>query len=136
MDAVMLLAPSVACLIGAGLGLVGLVSPKAAAKIVRLQADPANPDGVAEFRASFGGLFFAVHAACLASIALTVVAPFWLQVTIIACGVAALIWWGTAFGRLVAVAVDPVARTPYQLFAIGFELVLGALLFAPLLVFG
>lgn len=130
----MIWAPAaIASLIGAALGMIGLIAPNIAARIVRLQADPAMPDGAAEFRASFGGLFFAVHAACLAAIILAIAAPVWISPAAIACAMAGLVWWGTAMGRIVAVIADPVTRTGYQYFAIGFELVLGAMLAAPAL---
>lgn len=121
----------VAAVIGAVLGVIGLVSPGTAAKIVRLQADPAFTDGVAEFRASFGGLFLLTHGACLAALGATVTMPALAQATAIVCFSAALIWLGTALGRMVALVVERAARTPYQMFATGFELLLGAMLALP-----
>lgn len=117
-----------AALIGAGLGLLGLVAPQSAARIVRLQADPAFPDGVAEFRASFGGLFLAVHGLALAMLFTAGGAP-----TAFVCLTAAMIWLGTAFGRMVAILAAPPARSSYQIAATVFEAVLGLCLCAPML---
>ena len=53
---------ALALLGGAGMGAYALVNPRWAAWLVRLQPDPARPGGAGEFRATYGGLFFAVHA--------------------------------------------------------------------------
>lgn len=121
------------CLLGAGLGLVGLVSPSTAARIVRLQTDPAHPDGVAEFRASFGGLFLATHGLGL----LVLLGPYAGIATVDGlklgvCATLGALWLGTAFGRLVAMAVTPSARVGYQAFAMIFETAVGAMIALPL----
>lgn len=125
-------AAGIACVIGLGLGLLGLFAPSIAARIVRLQPDPAFPDGAAEFRASFGGLFIGVHGLTLALLTFDVMAGAIPFASVIACAVAASLWLGTAFGRLAAIAVSPVARTGYQAAAVIFETVLGLALCAPL----
>jgi hypothetical protein len=95
-SAIAIWAAAVVCLLGIGLGLLGLFAPDAAARIVRLQADPAFPDGRAEFRASFGGLFVAVHVGALVVMLpdLGHAAPGAAGIT--AAAMAALLWLGTA----------------------------------------
>jgi hypothetical protein len=135
LDWLVLGAAGLASLAGLGLGLVGLFSPAAAAKIVRLQADPAFPDGMAEFRASFGGLFIGVHGMALAFLALTQTDQGHEMAAIFACSSAAALWLGTALGRAFALAVDRRTRTAYQAFAVGFETALGAMLLGPMAAF-
>lgn len=85
--------------IGAGLGLGAIISPEWAARLVRMQADPANPEGYAEFRATFGGVFLFLHLAFLASITLN-------QGVIGAAAVLSFGWGGAAFGRILSLMLD------------------------------
>jgi len=116
----------IAAIVGAAMGLLGLVNPEWSKGVVRLQPADDKPGGYAEFRASFGGLFLFLHAAVLASA--------WAGAGLVGASfAAALAWIGMAFGRVVALALDGGrgARTGYNVFGTGFELVLGALLLAP-----
>ena len=51
--------------LGALYGLACMISPTFASNSVRLKADPENPGGYAEFRATFGGVFFMLHITAL-----------------------------------------------------------------------
>lgn len=123
-------------LIGAGMGLYGLLNPRWAAGIVRLREDPKKPGGFAEFRGTYGGLFLATNGFAL--VFMTAVAreietlsgvPTYL-VALGAAGACGLIWWGTAVGRIAAIAFDG-AGTRYNQASVIFEIVLGALVLAP-----
>jgi hypothetical protein len=125
-DAIATGVAAIAAFLGAGLGMIGLLAPDRAAKIVRLIPDPAMPGGQAEFRASYGGLFLAGHAV-----------PFGALVTgspaaALLCLPLAAAWFGAAIGRVVSINLDD-ARTGYNWFSVGFEAVLGLALLAPLL---
>ncbi len=83
-------------LVGAGitvaLGMLGLLRPDVAADIVGISTEGAL--GRSEVRATYGGLFVGLGAACL-----------WLR-SPEAYLVAALAWLGAAFARVVAVGVE------------------------------
>ena len=74
------------------LGLFGLIAPMRAARMVGLVPDGSR--GIAELRATYGGLFIAMGFACLV-----------LQDPA-AYGVAAFAWLGAAVGRAISMAVD------------------------------
>jgi hypothetical protein len=95
--------------------------------VVRLQPDPAFEGGLAEFRASFGGLFLATHAAGIALVLLAPAGP-------VAWGLlpVAGIWAGSAVGRTVSVLVDGTG-TAYNLGSIAFEVVMALAVLAPLI---
>ena len=122
--------------VGAGMGLWGLVNPHWSAGIVRLQETPEKPGGFAEFRGTYGGLFLATHGFALVfmiAVAREIEAlgdvPSYL-VALGAAGVCGLIWWGTAAGRITAIALDR-AGTRYNQFSVLFEIALGALILTP-----
>lgn len=85
--------------IGAGLGLGAIISPEWAAKLVRMQADPDRPEGYAEFRATFGGIFLFLHIAFLAAVFLN-------QGVIGAAAVLSFGWGGAALGRILSLVLD------------------------------
>lgn len=129
-------ASALGLVIGAGMGAWGLANPRRAAGIVRLQETPDRPGGFAEFRGTYGGLFLATHGFALVfmiAVAREIEAlggvPSYL-VALGAAGVCGLIWWGTALGRLAAIALDR-AGTRYNQASVVFEIVLGALILAP-----
>ncbi len=74
------------------LGLLGLIFPHIAAKLVAVQ--PIGRLGTSEIRATYGGLFIGLGAACL-----------YLQHPS-AYIVGATAWLGAALGRLISVIVD------------------------------
>jgi len=102
--------------ITAGLGVMGLVRPAAAAAFTSLQ--PRGLLGVSEIRATYGGFFLALGAFALYS-----------QATI-AFGVLGAAWIGAAVGRLVSVAVDR-SYAPKNLGGVVFEAGIGFLLLTP-----
>jgi hypothetical protein len=122
--------------IGAGMGLYGLINPRWAAGLVRLRDDPEKPGGFAEFRGTYGGLFLGAHAFALVfmlSAAREIEALWGLPTYFTALGAAGacgLMWWGTAVGRVAAIALDG-AGTRYNQASVLFEIVLGALTLAP-----
>jgi Domain of unknown function (DUF4345) len=74
------------------LGVLGLVSPTSAAKLVGIKPDGVL--GVSEIRATYGGFFIGLGLGCL-----------WLQAPQ-AFLVAALAWIGAACARLLSVVLD------------------------------
>jgi len=115
--------------IGAGLGLGAMISPAWAAKLVRMQADPDNPDGYAEFRATFGGVFFFLHIAFLLAVLLG-------QGVIGAAAVLCFGWGGAAFGRVLSLLLDGAAvRTRHNYVSVAVELVAAAAFALPVIVF-
>ncbi|MFZ4602304.1 MAG: DUF4345 family protein [Caulobacterales bacterium] len=119
----------IACALGAGLGLKGLLDPAWAGRLLRLRDDPERPGGAAEFRATFGGLFLAAHAV-LAYFLVVGPAPMGQGgAAVLACA-----WIGTAIGRGLSIALDPPSRTGFNAASTAFEIVVGLLLAAPLLV--
>ena len=86
---------------GAFAGLIALFRPAAIANTLRLQANPNKPGGYAEFRATFGGVFFMIHLTAIISvmhlpprIATFVILPI------------ATAWFGAAFARLASMVLD------------------------------
>jgi hypothetical protein len=131
------------CAIGAGMGAYAMLKPSWAAWLVRLRDDPARPGGSAEFRGTYGGLFFAVHAGAAYFIwtvmdMLSLGDPMALQLGLFtlvpAAALAALVWWGTAVGRVISILADKNGGA-FNYGSVVFELILGALIAAPLLAF-
>jgi hypothetical protein len=115
---------------GAGMGAYGLINPHWAAKLVRLQE--AAPGGAAEFRATYGGLFFLAHLVGLAFV--------WVQhradnaaISAMAVGaitILAALWGGSALGRLVSIWRDKTG-TPFNWASVGFETAFALMIAAP-----
>ncbi len=99
---------------GALLGARGLLDPKWAQKLVRLKPDEQG-GGFAEFRATYGGLFAAMHAAALVfTLKWVMGGEFVLGVAATgASGVIAAGWAGACFGRMLAMWRDG-ARTRFN----------------------
>jgi hypothetical protein len=125
--------------IGAGMGLYSMINPNWGAWLVRLKADPDRPGGFAEFRGTYGGLFFFTHALPLAFLAFAMTRPeagadgFAAPVFMIMSSVCVAAWWGTAVGRVISILVDR-QGLPFNAASVGFEVALGLLIGAPLLV--
>jgi hypothetical protein len=126
MDTIGLYVSVIGLALGALLGLKGLLDPQWAARLVRLQTEPGKPEGAAEFRATFGGMFFGLHAVAL----LLVHVPGGGQGGLAACWVVAAGWWFTALGRAWSRLVDPPARHPFVLQSIAIEIAAGFLIAA------
>jgi hypothetical protein len=116
---------------GAVLGLRALIDPKWAARFVRLQPD-AQGGGFAEFRATYGGVFLALHA-----VALLLVLRFLLSgehvVGVAATGALAVLaaaWAGASFGRVIAMWRDGV-NTDFNRLSAGVEALLALAIGAP-----
>lgn len=126
------------CLIGAGMGLYGMMDPKWAARLVRLQPDPDRPGGFAEFRGTYGGLFFAAHGAALFYLALFLMErEEWLGlpthwIALGACLACSKMWGGTAIGRIVSIAVDKTGGG-FNYASVVFEFALAFLIGAPVI---
>lgn len=129
-------ASSAGLLIGAAMGLYGLLNPRWSAGLVRLQETPDKPGGFAEFRGTYGGLFLATHGFALVfmlCVALEIESLVGLPTyftALGAAGVCGLIWQGTAVGRVLAILRDG-ADTPYNRMSVVFEIALGALIATP-----
>lgn len=102
--------------ITAGLGIMGLIRPSAAAAFTSMS--PVGKLGVSEIRATYGGLFL-----FMGVFALIVREP-------IAWQVLGWAWVGAAVGRAASVVVDA-SREPKNFGGIAFEGVIGALLLVP-----
>jgi len=120
----------VAILGGAGMGLYALINPAWASKLVRLQQGEAG--GAAEFRATYGGLFFFAHAVGLLFV--------WVQhradnaaISAMAVGaitILAAAWGGTAIGRLVSIWRDKTG-TAFNWMSVAFEAAFALMIGAP-----
>ncbi len=112
---------ALALVIGAALGARALIDPEWAAKFVRLKAD-GQGGGQAEFRATFGGVFLALHAAALLLTGFYLLGGEYV-IGVCATGatfVIAASWGGAAFGRAVAMWRDG-ADTSFNRVSVGVE---------------
>jgi hypothetical protein len=107
---------SAGALVTFALGVLGLVRPRAAAKLVGIE--PIGTLGVSEVRATYGGLFTALGLCALVS-------QSQLVFTVVGLG-----WAGIAAGRLVSVLVDR-SFAPKNLGGLVMEAGLAALLLVP-----
>jgi hypothetical protein len=107
--------PNAGAVITFSLGLLGIVSPNVAARLVSIE--PVGLTGISEVRATYGGLFVGLGGVCLYSQSSTV---------FFAVGVAVL---GAALGRCLSVVVDH-SYAPKNLGGMLFETSMGALLLA------
>jgi hypothetical protein len=119
---------------GAVLGLRGLIDPHWAQRLVRLKPDEQG-GGFAEFRATYGGVFFALHAAAL-WFSLSWIFGGEHVVGALATGASAAVaagWGGAAAGRALAMLRDDV-RTRFNAQSTGVEALMALLIGAPWLV--
>jgi len=103
------IANALALVFGAGLGARALFDPKWASRFVRLRPDE-QAGGFAEFRATYGGVFFAMHVAALVLTLRYLLAGGYL-VGVVATGAAAVLaagWAGSSGGRALAILLDGV----------------------------
>jgi hypothetical protein len=129
MDNIAYYASVIALAFGAGLGLKGLLDPAWAARLVRLQPENTMPEGFAEFRGTFGGMFLGLHLIAL------LILIFWKgDAAISACLVVSAGWLFTAVGRALAYIRDTGARHAFVRMSIGIEVIAGTLIaFYPLM---
>jgi hypothetical protein len=116
-------------LIGAGMGLYGMINPKWASWLVRLRDDPARPGGFAEFRGTYGGLFLGVHATALVLMAQAFHGGGDMGLALGAMLTCAAAWIATSVGRLVSIAVDKTGGG-FNYGSVVFELILGVMILA------
>lgn len=115
------------------IGFGALISPKWAAGVVRLQADPdpLKPGGYSEFRATYGGLLLLLHLMAFVMV--------WhlpkTQTDILVLAPLAAAWIGAGFGRTVSLFLDKEEnRAPGMIpIWIPMEFALGLAIFAPFL---
>ena len=123
----------IAALIGAGLGLTGLLNPQPIARFVGLDRASSARHGVSEFRATYGGFFLLSHGAVafgLGTVLFDGPGGFWAGTTGAGALVLALGWFGAAIGRLVSIFADR-ANVALNWGAVAFEIAMGAALLAP-----
>ena len=116
---------------GAWLGVRGLISPRWAQKLVRLEPDQQG-GGFAEFRATYGGLFLGLHGAAL-FFALSWIVFGGALIGVLATGACAVIaaaWGGAAAGRALSMLRDR-TYTRFNLLSSLFEAVLAIIIAAP-----
>lgn len=106
--------------LGTLLGFKGWFDPKWGADLVRLQPKDGQPEGVAEFRGTFGGMFAGLH---LAALAIAVWGSR--DAGIAAASVIAAGWLGTAAARVHSFTADAPARHPFVQQSIIIEIVVG-----------
>jgi hypothetical protein len=129
MDMISYFASLIALGFGALLGLKGMLDPAWAAKLVRLQPENTMPEGFAEFRGTFGGMFLGLHL-----VALLILVLWKGDAAIAACMILAAGWLFTALGRAIAYLSDTGARHPFVQMSIGIEVIVGVLIgFFPLM---
>lgn len=89
------------------LGMGALFSPKWAAGVVRLIADPdpSKPGGYSEFRATYGGLLFMLHATALV-IMFGPKDEMFALMKLFAVLPIAMAWIGAAVGRSISLMLD------------------------------
>ena len=110
---------------GTGLGLKGMLDPTWAGKLVRLQPENGQPEGYAEFRSTFGGMFLGLH---LAALLFLIFARD--GAGIIACIIIASGWAFTAIGRFVSYQLDMATRHEHVVRSLWIELVVAAAILA------
>jgi len=106
---------------GAALGARALIDPHWAARFVRLKADEQG-GGFAEFRATYGGVFLALHGVSLLLV-LRYVMSGGALIGVMAVGAAAVLcaaWAGAGFGRFVSILRDG-ADTRFNRISMGVE---------------
>lgn len=116
---------------GAALGARALLDPRWASRLVRLKADEQS-GGFAEFRATYGGLFFFSHAVALL-LALAYLMGGEFVVGVAATGAAAVLaagWGGACLGRLVSIWRDD-TRTKFNWQSVAIEGLMALALAAP-----
>jgi len=115
------------------IGFGALISPKWAAGVVRLQADPdpLKPGGYSEFRATYGGLLLLLH---LMAIVMVWKLPK-TQTDILVLAPIAMAWVGAGLGRTVSLVLDREENRSPGLIPvwIPMEFALGLAIFAPFL---
>jgi len=82
-------------------GFIALFRPAAIANTLRLQPVPGRPGGYAEFRATFGGVFFMIH--LTAFITVLHIRP---TISIFAVLPISMAWFGAAFARMASMLLD------------------------------
>jgi hypothetical protein len=125
MDMIMMWVSAITLGLGALMGLKGMADPQWAARLVRLQPEDGKPEGMAEFRGTFGGMFLGLHV-----VALVIVLFQGGAAGIAVCWVLAAGWWMTAIGRAWARVADPGTKHPFVLQSIAIEVVAGTLIAA------
>lgn len=110
---------------GAFAGFVALFRPQAIANTLRLQANPDKPGGYAEFRATFGGVFFMIHITAFVLV-LHLGAPINTYVVF----PIAMAWYGAAFARFASMQLDAEKNGDGGInrYWVGLELVVGTLI--------
>ncbi|MEQ1618659.1 MAG: hypothetical protein ABL883_09990 [Terricaulis sp.] len=117
---------------GAFLGARGLLDPHWAARLVRLKEDEQG-GGVAEFRATYGGVFFGLHAAALLLVLYYLRGGAELPGVAATGAVFALAagWAGAASGRLISILRDPGANTAFNRLSVAVEAAIALAIGAP-----
>jgi hypothetical protein len=106
--------------VGAFVGAYALMHPAVGRVLTGLGAEPAEPGGVR----ALGGAMLLGHAAALAALAQSPAIG-----SCLAAGLGSA-WFGAAAGRAISSVVE--RRAPKALLRIGFEAVMGVLMWAPL----
>ena len=125
---------ALALVFGAALGARALIDPDWAAKFVRLKQDEQG-GGFAEFRATYGGVFFFLHFVALLFTLLYLLGGEYV-IGVCATGASAAIaagWGGAAFGRVISMWRDG-ANTKFNRLSVGVETAMALAIGMPWLV--
>ena len=117
---------SATLIFGAWMGLYSMLKPQWGSKTVGLVPIAGHSEGQSEFRATFGGLFLAGHAATL----ILLWALDQMSAPIVTLPLAAA-WIGSGCGRILSILKDYGAATRQNWIWVGFEYAMGVLICAP-----
>ena len=106
-------------------GFIALFRPQAIANTLRLQPAPGKPGGFAEFRATFGGVFFMIHLT-----AFVLVLHLGQPISTFAVLPIAMGWYGAALGRSASMLFDMEQNGEGGInrYWVGLELIVGTLI--------
>lgn len=114
----------IACVIGGALGGFALARPLDVLTWVGLRRDEDKVHAISEVRATYGGLFVLSHAGAAAMLGYFPAAGAYMALAL------GLAWTGAAIGRAFSIVADK-ARTPFNMGAAIFELLMGVALTLP-----
>lgn len=115
---------------GSYAGLLAIISPGRIARSLRLKADMRKPGGYAEFRSTFGGVFFMIHAT--AFVMMFALVPHVSAYIVLPIAAA---WYGAAICRLLSMVLDKAENGEGGInrYWVCLEIIVGSVIAAPTL---
>ena len=110
-------------------GLYAIIAPDRIARSLRLQADMRKSGGYAEFRSTFGGVFFMIHAAAIVIMFTTTAVTAAYTIAPIAAA-----WYGAAICRSLSMVLDKEKNGEGGInrYWVLLEVIMGTLIGAPM----